>query len=92
MQAVIKFLPIFEKPHPDDFAHMVRPPENTEDGYVVGHLEYHPAVYEFVRACYENGFVQSFDWVIGELGLMRLVDTCVILRLSDLLGSRRALS
>jgi len=30
---------------------------------VIGHLEYHPAVYEFMQACYDNAFVQrTFDW------------------------------
>jgi len=57
MQTVLKFLPIFENMKPDDFA---RPPETTED-YIVGHVQYHRAVYEFERACYESGFVQSFD-------------------------------
>lgn len=62
LQAVINFLPIFENMNPDDFPHIIRPPDSTEDIYVVGHLEYHRAVYDFMDACYENGFVQSFDW------------------------------
>ena len=28
----------------------------------MGRLRYHQAVYDFERACYDNGFVQSLDW------------------------------
>jgi hypothetical protein len=62
IQAVTKFLPIFENMNPDEFAHIIPHPDSTEDCHVVGHLEYHRTVYEFMKACYENGFVQSFDW------------------------------
>lgn len=64
IQVVAKFLPIFENIDPDDFAHMIPPPMIREDVLVLGHIEYHGAVHEFMTACYENGFVQSsFDWV-----------------------------
>ena len=77
IRAVIKYLPIFENINPDDFAHMIPPRETTkkvsaakqqqtDDGVYweanIGNLEYHQAVYEFMKACYANGFVQPFDW------------------------------
>jgi hypothetical protein len=39
-----------------------KPPALAEDKFVVGRSEYHPAVYEFMRACYDHGLVQPFDW------------------------------
>ena len=62
IRAVAKFLPIFENIKPDDFSHSVRLPGQEDVCYGVGFVESHPAVYEFIRACYDNGFVQSFDW------------------------------
>lgn len=62
MQAVVKFLPIFETIAPDDFAHLVGSTEVPGEIPFMGHLEYHPAVCEFMDACYENGMVLSFDW------------------------------
>jgi hypothetical protein len=62
IRAVNKFLPILESIRPEDLARLVKPPALEEDSLVIGHLEYHPAVHEFMRACYANGFVQSFDW------------------------------
>jgi Family of unknown function (DUF6508) len=62
IQAVAKFLPIFETIKPDDFSHSVRLPGQEDICYGVGFVEFHPAVYEFIKACYDNGFVQSFDW------------------------------
>jgi hypothetical protein len=46
----------------DDFARTTSSGENTEEGFVVGHLEYHLPSTNFERACYVNNFVQSFDW------------------------------
>lgn len=63
IHAVAKFLPIFENIDPDNFAHLDNPVETTDGVPVLGHLEYHPAVYEFMDVCYENGLVQGFDWV-----------------------------
>lgn len=60
--AVTKFLSIMESINPEDLARVVKPPAFAEDSLVVGHLEYHPAVYEFIRACYDHGLVQPFDW------------------------------
>ena len=62
IQAVIKFLPILESIRPEDLARMVNPPALEEDSLIVGHLEYHPAVYDFMQACYDHGLVQPFDW------------------------------
>jgi hypothetical protein len=68
--AVTKFLPILESIKPEDLARIVTPPESTRkvfgaeqqqtDDNVyweanIGHLEYHPAVYEFMQACYDHG-------------------------------------
>ena len=62
MAAVIAFLPIFEAIAPDDFAKLVGSSEVPGEIPFMGHLEYHPAVYKFIDACYENGMVLSFDW------------------------------
>jgi hypothetical protein len=61
LKAVTAFLPIFEAITPDDFAHLVGSSE-TGPRPVIGHLEYHPAVYEFTEVCYANGLVLGFDW------------------------------
>jgi Family of unknown function (DUF6508) len=62
IEAVIKFLPIFEAIAPDDFAHLMGSTDVAGEIPFMGHLEYHPAVYKFMDACYENGMVLSFDW------------------------------
>jgi len=60
--AVAKFLPVFENIKPEDFSRSVRLPSQEYIPYGIGHVEFHPAVYEFIKVCYENGFVQPFDW------------------------------
>lgn len=62
IRAVIKFLPIFESIKPEDFSHSVLLPGQEDACYGIGQVEFHPAVYEFIKACYENGFVQPYDW------------------------------
>ncbi len=62
IEAVVKFLPIFEAIAPDDFAQLVGSTEVPGEIPFMGHLEYHPAVSQFMHACYENGMVLSFDW------------------------------
>jgi hypothetical protein len=63
IRVLTKFLPILEKINPHDFSHSVRLPGNEDVCYGIGHVEFHPAVYEFTKACYGNAFVQpSFDW------------------------------
>lgn len=62
IQAVVIFLPIFESISPDNFAQLIGSSDGGEKVPVMGHLEYHPAVYKFIDACYENGMVLSFDW------------------------------
>jgi len=62
IRVVVKFLPILESIRPDELARVVKSPEDEGDSCVAGHLEYHPAVYEFMQACYDNGLVQPFDW------------------------------
>jgi hypothetical protein len=62
IRAAAKFLPIFENIKPDDFSHSVRLPGQEDVCYGVGFVEFHPAVNAFIEACYDNGFVQSFDW------------------------------
>jgi len=62
IEAVVSFLPIFEAIRPDDFAHLVGSTDVAGEIPFMGHLEYHPAVYKFIDACYENGMVLSFDW------------------------------
>jgi len=59
---VIKFLPIFEAIGPNDFARIIHSSDATEEEPTIGHLKYHPAVYEFMQVCFENGLVLSFDW------------------------------
>ena len=60
--AITVFLPLFEAIAPDDFAHLVGSTDVPGEIPFMGHLEYHPAVYKFIDACYENGMVLSFDW------------------------------
>lgn len=62
IQAVVKFLPTFESIKPGDFSSSVRLPGQEDVAYGIGHVEFHPAVYKFIEACYENGFVQPYDW------------------------------
>lgn len=62
IEAVAKFLPIFENINPEDFSRSVRLPGQEDVAYRVGQVEFHPAVYRFIQACYENGFVQPYDW------------------------------
>jgi hypothetical protein len=62
IEAVTIFLPIFEAIGPDDFAQLLGSSNVTGEIPVMGHLEYHPAVYKFMDTCYENGMVLSFDW------------------------------
>jgi hypothetical protein len=61
--AITAFLPIIEAIAPDDFAHLVGSTSVPGETPFMGHLEYHPAVYQFMHACYENGIVLSFDWI-----------------------------
>jgi Family of unknown function (DUF6508) len=60
--AITAFLPIFEAIAPHDFAQLVGSTNVPGEIPFMGHLEYHPAVYKFMDACYENGLVLSFDW------------------------------
>jgi hypothetical protein len=64
--AVVKFLPILESIKPEDLERAVKSPELATDSLEVGRYEYHPAVYEFMQACYENGFIRfiqrTFNW------------------------------
>ncbi len=62
IEAVIKFLPIFEAMGSEDFARYCESADATEERLAIGHLEYHLAVHEFMLACYESGLVLSFDW------------------------------
>jgi len=57
--AVVKFLPELGAIAPEEIAHTIRTPEGI---IVLGCVNYHPAVDDFVKTCYENGFVQPFDW------------------------------
>ena len=60
--AITVFLPIFEAIAQDDFAHLVGSTDVAGEIPFMGHLEYQPAVHEFMAACYEDGMVLSFDW------------------------------
>jgi O-acetyl-ADP-ribose deacetylase len=62
IEAITVFLPIFEAIAPDDFAQLLGSSVGVGEIPVLGHLEYHPAVYKFMDTCYENGMVLSFDW------------------------------
>jgi hypothetical protein len=72
IRAVARFLPIFETIKPEDFSHSVQ--LNNEVGYGIGHVEFHPAVREFRQACYDNGFVQSFDWTVWQTEARRYMN------------------
>jgi hypothetical protein len=66
IELVASFLPIFENMKPGGFALIVRLPESTKENFVLGRLEYHPAVGEFMEACNSAGLVQPFDWRLGQ--------------------------
>lgn len=59
IRAIVRFLPELETIAPENLARTIRTPEGT---IVLGCVEYHPAVRRFEKACYENGFIQTFDW------------------------------
>src|SRR5438105_11923592 len=59
---LLKFLPKFEIMKPEEFAQLIPEPRTSDGDYVVGHLHYHRVVHDFQDACYENGFIHSFDW------------------------------
>ena len=59
--AVTKFLPILESIKPEDLERAVKSQELAADSLEVGRYEYHPAVYEFMQACYDHGLIQPFD-------------------------------
>jgi len=69
---IIKFLPIFEAISPDDFARYCESADGTEENPTIGHLQYHPAVCEFMQSCYENGLVLSLT---GEHGRTKCATT-----------------
>jgi hypothetical protein len=63
IHALVKFLPILESIKPEDLERAVKSQEPATDSLEIGRYEYHPAVYEFMQACYENGFIQrTFNW------------------------------
>jgi Family of unknown function (DUF6508) len=76
----VKFLPIFESIKPEDLERAVESPELATDKREVGRYEYHPAVYEFMQACYENGFIQrTFNWPAwGKAATLYLNDAAFI--------------
>ena len=59
LKAVAKFLPDLEAIAPEHVARTIRTPEGV---IVLGCVDYHPAIHKFERACYENEFIQKFDW------------------------------
>jgi len=59
IKTVANFLPDLEAIGPGHLARTIRTPEGD---IVLGCVEYHPAVHKFEKACYENGFIQTFDW------------------------------
>jgi hypothetical protein len=61
IKAIVNFLPLLEAINPND---IVRPFRSADGAplFVLGCVPYHPTVCGFEKACYENGFVQSFDW------------------------------
>jgi ADP-ribosyl-[dinitrogen reductase] hydrolase len=56
IQAVLKFLPLFEQP---DFS----PGEWITHEGSLPYVSYTPAVLDFIRALSGNGFIQPFDWM-----------------------------
>jgi hypothetical protein len=76
IQAVLKFLPVFEQP---DFS----PGEwITQEGHLP-YFSYTPAVLDFIRALSGNGFIQPFDWMNWREG-EQLVDHPVLLGRANL--------
>jgi len=73
IRAIAKFLRSFEAMKPEDFSHSVR--LNSDVGYGIGHIEFHPVVHEFRKACYENGFVQPFGWTEWQREALRYMNS-----------------
>jgi hypothetical protein len=83
-RAVGAFLPIFEGIARDKFGHWEESPRRTDGAIELGHFEYHPAVYAFEKACYENGLVYSFDWVAWSDEAQRYINDPSLLSSADL--------
>jgi hypothetical protein len=62
IELVTKFLPIFEAIEPENFARYIESQGSAKETFVLGHPDYHPAVHEFMEACYSTGLVKPFDW------------------------------
>jgi hypothetical protein len=81
---VVAFLPRLEGIAKDEFGHWETPPQRNDNTIELGNLEYHPAVDAFVRACYDNEFVQSFDWVAWSDEAQRYLDDSSLISSADL--------
>jgi hypothetical protein len=84
LNAVVAFLPTFEGIAADDFAHWDKPFQIIDKTLILGRLEYHPAVYAFERACYDNGLVQPFDWGAWSDEAHRYMDDPSLVSTADL--------
>jgi hypothetical protein len=84
IEAVTKFLPKFETISPDNFARIIHSSDETEEGPMVGHLEYHPEVYKFMKACYKNGLVLGFDWGAWSHEALRFMNDPQLVRTASL--------
>ena len=84
LQAVLKFLPLFEQP---DFS----PGEwITQEGHLP-YFSFTPTVLDFIRALSGNGFIQPFDWMNWREG-EQLVDHPALLRRANLQTLRKLLT
>jgi hypothetical protein len=84
IQAVLKFLPLFEQP---DFS----PGEwITQEGHLP-YFSYTPAVLDFIRALSGNGFIQPFNWMNWREG-EQLVDHPALLEQASLQTLRKLLT
>jgi len=84
IEAVTKFLPKFETISPDNFARIIPSSGETEEGPVVGHLEYHPEVYKFMKTSYKNGLVLGFDWGAWSHEALRYMNDPQLVRTASL--------
>jgi hypothetical protein len=82
--AIVKFLPRFERISPDNFAWIIRSPDGTEEGPLVGRLEYHLEVHKFMKACYKNGLVLGFDWGAWSQEALRYMNDPQLVRTASL--------
>jgi hypothetical protein len=85
IDAVLKYLPIFEEPGYQFGEWITREGESA-------HFSYEPEVDEFVKSLYEQGFIIQFDWPTWREEVRRYRSDPATLAEADLLTIRKLLT